>query len=269
MSSTPKTLLVAFIWGLSLFASFRYIESYILNKTSPTSLRYFSQLLMGKGFGFSPPVKYTGKLRPGVVGPTRPVPEHIMKPDYALDGIPKSSRSRPVNPWEIIPTSEENIKLMKIAGRHAREVLDAAIRAVKVGMTTDEIDAIVHEETIKRNCYPSPLNYNHFPKSCCTSLNEVICHGIPDSTVLHDGDIMNIDVTVYYQGVHGDCSETVLVGNDVDPAVKDLVRTTYESLEQAIKICKPNVNYNQIGEVIENIAKAKKCTSCKQFCGHG
>jgi hypothetical protein len=93
--------------------------------------------------------------------------------------------------WEIIVQKPEDIARMKIAGRIAREVLDEAVKFVKPGVTTDDIDRIVHEETVKRNAYPSPLNYNGFPKSCCTSINEVICHGIPDSTIVNEGDIIN------------------------------------------------------------------------------
>jgi len=157
---------------------------------------------------------------------------------------------------------------MRIAGRIAREVLDEAVRFVKPGVTTDDIDRIVHEETVKRNAYPSPLNYNGFPKSCCTSINEVICHGIPDSTIVNEGDIINVDVTIYYDGVHGDCSETVLVGK-VDPKIKDLVITTYTAWKAAIAHCKPGVKYNEIGGIIEDIVTAKGYTTVKEFCGHG
>lgn len=172
------------------------------------------------------------------------------------------------NPWDIKPQTPEDIMRMRIAGRMAREVLDAAVQVVKPGITTDFIDNVVHEETIKRKAYPSPLNYHNFPKSCCTSVNEVICHGIPDSTVLQDGDIINIDVTLYYDGVHGDCSETVLVGN-VSDQMKDLVITTYEAWKAAINYCKPGMPYSGIGGVIEEIVSKKKYTSVKEFCGHG
>lgn len=181
---------------------------------------------------------------------------------------------------------------MRVAGKHAREVLDAAIRMVRVGITTEDIDKLVFAETIARNCYPSPLNYSKYPKSCCTSLNEVICHGIPDSTVLKNGDILNIDVTVFHDGVHGDCSETVFVG-EPDAKARDLVITTYEAWRAAIDICKPGkchtlilfnhspiftqfsvlccagVPYNEIGAVIEDIIKPKGYSSAEEFCGHG
>lgn len=194
-------------------------------------------MLMARGFGASPRFKYSGKLRPGTQTPKSVVPQHIQRPDYASDGVPKQTKP-PSPPWVITAQSDETIQKMRVAGRFAREVLDEAIRMVKPGITTDTIDKLVHSETIKRNAYPSPLNYGLFPKSCCTSINEVICHGIPDSTVLQDGDIINIDVTVYYDGVHGDCSETVFVGNVNDEA-RDLVKTTYDAWQAAIAICKP------------------------------
>jgi methionyl aminopeptidase len=187
--------------------------------------------LVGNDFNFS------GKVRPGVQSPKSIVPDHIAKPDYAADGIPQNAK-RPGNLMNIPVHTDEDIARMRVAGRLAREVLDAAVQMVKVGVTTDEIDKLVHEETIKRNCYPSPLNYHGYPKSCCTSINEIICHGIPDSTVLQNGDIVNVDVTVFHDGVHGDCSETVFVG-EVDAKTADLVKTTYESLQAAIAVCKP------------------------------
>ena len=135
--------------------------------------------------GFSKPVssfKYTGSTIKGVVGPPLIVPASIARPDYASDGKPRNSHKR--LPWEVTPQTPEDIVRMRKAGRIAREVLDEAVRAAKPGMTTSDIDRIVHEATISRNSYPSPLNYHGYPKSCCTSVNEIICHGIPDSTVL-------------------------------------------------------------------------------------
>eukprot|EP01035_Chromulina_nebulosa_P025365 gene25365-33107_t len=224
----------------------------------------------GKGFGSSKSTTksfpYTGSLRPGKLSPPRQVPDSILKPDYAKDGIPKLTQRG--LPWDITTQTNEDIQRMRVAGRIAREVLDEAVRSVKIGITTDEIDRIVHEATLSRNSYPSPLNYHKFPKSCCTSINEVICHGFPDSTILQDGDIINIDVTIYHDGVHGDCSETVLVGNVRDD-VKDLVITTYNAWKAAIAICKPGVKYSEIGGVIEDVIAPKRYTSVKEFCGHG
>jgi len=223
---------------------------------------------MNKGFGKPAPssFKYVGKLKPGIRGPKRMVDPSIMRPDYAEAGKPIAKDRG--QQWEIIVQKPEDIERMRKAGRIAREVLDAAVRFVKPGITTDDIDRLVHEETVKRNAYPSPLNYNGFPKSCCTSINEVICHGIPDSTIVNDGDIINVDVTIYHDGVHGDCSETILVGN-VDPKLKDLVITTYTAWKAAIDHCKPGVKYNEIGGIIEDIVTAKGYTTVKEFCGHG
>jgi methionyl aminopeptidase len=209
---------------------------------------------------------YTGPLRPGIQSPMREVPEHIARPDYARDGKPRGTV--PKFPWNINVNSPEDIEKMRVAGRLAREVLDIAGRAVSPGMTTDDIDFIVHEATIARNAYPSPLNYHRFPKSCCTSINEIVCHGIPDSTVLVDGDIINIDITLFYDGFHGDCSEMFLVG-EVDEKGKQLVRTTYECMDKAIEYCRPDVPVNKIGGLIEEHATQAGFNVVRNFCGHG
>ena len=148
-------------------------------------------------------------------------------------------------------------------------MLDAAGRLVAPGVTTDAIDAVVTEESIKRGAYPSPLNYHGFPKSCCTSVNEVLCHGIPDSSVLQDGDIINIDITCYYGGYHGDCSETFLVG-EVDEAGKQLVKVTHDCWQAAIDYCRPGQPFNGIGAIIEDFVKPYGYSSVGEpFCGHG
>ena len=224
-------------------------------------------LFMGKGFGSAAPkFKYTGSLISGKQTPKREVPAGIMVPDYAHDGKPKLRKDG--MPWDVEPQTPEDIERMRVSGRIAREVLDEAIRCVRPGMTTDEIDAVVHTETLKRDSYPSPLNYHGFPKSCCTSINEIICHGIPDSTIVPDGCIMNIDVTIFHDGVHGDCSETVLVG-DVSPEMRDLVVTTYEAWMAAIDFCGPGKKYSDIGGVIQSVIDPKGYSSVKEFCGHG
>ena len=223
--------------------------------------------MMGGGFGSSvESFPYTGTTRPGKQTPTRKIPGTIQKPDYANDGTPKAKG--PLLPWQIEVKNEADIQAMRAAGRVAREVLDAAGRAVAVGVTTDSIDALVHEETISRGAYPSPLNYHGFPKSCCTSVNEVICHGIPDSSVLKDGDIVNIDVTCYYNGYHGDCSETFLVGN-VDEKGKQLVKVTYDCWQAAIDYCKPGALYKGIGSIIEDAITPHGYSTVAHFCGHG
>jgi len=142
---------------------------------------------MGGGFGAAArdTFKYSGKVRPGKQSPKRSVPKSISKPDYWKDGQPKARG--PMLPWQIQKKSEADIEGMRAAGRIAREVLDLAGAAVAPGVTTEAIDALVHEAAVSRGAYPSPLNYHGFPKSCCTSVNEVICHGIPDSSKLRDG----------------------------------------------------------------------------------
>ena len=130
--------------------------------------------------------------------------------------------------------SKKDIEGIRYACELGREVLDIATSMVKVGITTEEIDIAVHNACIERECYPSPLNYRHFPKACCTSINEVICHGIPDCRQLKDGDIVNIDITVYKNGYHGDLNETVCVGN-VDNIYKRLIKVTHDGMMNSIQ----------------------------------
>jgi methionyl aminopeptidase len=139
---------------------------------------------------------------------------------------------------------------------------------VRPGITTDEIDVFVHEATVERGAYPSPLNYHGYPKSVCTSVNEVICHGIPDSRALQDGDIVNLDVTCYVGGVHGDTNATFLVGN-VDPASRDLVKVTEECMWYGIEAVRPGRPLSDIGRAIEQHAKKHKLGVVRAFIGHG
>lgn len=210
---------------------------------------------------------WTGPLRPYPISPRRLVPENIICPDWAADGLPKIEQSSDLQNRVEIKTPEQ-IEKMRETCRVAREVLDAAARAIRPGVTTDEIDDIVHKATIAAGGYPSPLNYYFFPKSCCTSVNEIICHGIPDSRRLEEGDIVNVDVTVYLNGYHGDLNETFFVGK-VDEASEQLVRCTYECLEKAIAIVKPGVRYREIGEVINRHACLSGLSVVKSYCGHG
>ncbi|KAA8494274.1 Methionine aminopeptidase 1A [Porphyridium purpureum] len=224
-------------------------------------------LAMALGFGKTKKFRYAGKLQPGVQSPRREVPEQIARPDYAADGRPKHT-PRAV-PWDIEVKSAAEIQGMREAARVARHVLDVAGKAVRPGITTDEIDRIVHEETLRLGAYPSPLNYSGFPKSVCTSINEVICHGIPDSTVLQDGDILNVDVTCYYKGFHGDLSEMFLVGDSVDEVGKQLVKVTYECLDMAIEGIRPGMPYSDIGGIIQDHAEKHGFSVVRDFCGHG
>jgi len=146
--------------------------------------------------------------------------------------------------------------------------LEVAGKVAKPGVTTDEIDRVVHEKCIELGCYPSPLNYRLFPKSVCTSVNEVVCHGIPDSRELEDGDICNVDVTVFVDGVHGDVNETYLIGNVADEQ-RHLVTTAYECLQIGIKAVRPGQLYREIGNLINKHATQNSCSVVKTYCGHG
>ncbi|XP_027905477.1 methionine aminopeptidase 1A-like isoform X1 [Vigna unguiculata] len=210
---------------------------------------------------------WTGSLRPSPISSKRIVPDHIDKPDWADDGIPKIEPNS-VLQYTVEVKTPDQIERMRETCHIAREVLDAAARIIQPGVTTDEIDRVVHEATIAAGGYPSPLNYNFFPKSCCTSVNEVICHGIPDARKLEDGDIVNVDVSVYYKGVHADLNETYFVGN-VNEESCQLVKCTYECLEKAISIVKPGVRFREIGEVISRHASMSGFSVARSYCGHG
>lgn len=141
-------------------------------------------------------------------------------------------------------------------------------KAVAVGVTTEEIDRIVHEYIIDNDAYPSPLNYHGFPRSCCTSVNEVICHGIPDTRPLQDGDLINLDVSVYKNGFHADMNETYLVGNFSESSRK-LVEVTYNSLMKAIEYCHPGGMYREVGNIISGYAEPLGYSVVRSYCGHG
>jgi methionyl aminopeptidase len=185
----------------------------------------------------------TDHIRPGQVSPTRPVPPEIPRPPYAESGV----AVRRAEPHVRTP---EVIERMRRAGRAAGEILQTVGAAVAPGVTTDELDALCHEECIRRGGYPSPLNYGAFPKSLCTSVNEVICHGIPDDRALIDGDIVNLDVTIFLDGVHGDTNATFPVGT-IDQASADLIRVTRECLDLGIAAVKPGRQIREIGRAIQ------------------
>ncbi|KAK5097521.1 Methionine aminopeptidase 1 [Lithohypha guttulata] len=160
---------------------------------------------------------------------------------------------------------------MRKSCKLAREVLDIVGAAVKPGVTTDKLDEICHNACIERNSYPSPLNYNSFPKSICTSVNEVICHGIPDQRPLEDGDIVNLDVSLWFEGYHSDLNETYYVGEKArtNPDLVRLVETTRQCLDLAIAHAKPGVAFKEFGDVIEKHAKSQGLGVVKTYCGHG
>jgi methionyl aminopeptidase len=197
----------------------------------------------------------------GLQSPTRRVPPEIPRPPYAVTGDPGPSVS------SVTRTTEE-IEAMRRTGAAAAEILLRAGELIRPGLTTDEIDRVVHDLSIEAGGYPSPLGYRGYPKSVCTSVNEVICHGIPDSRPLADGDIINIDVTLYRDGVHGDTSATFLVG-DVDAASVQLVEVTLESLNLAIDAVSPGGPVRDIGEAIERHATKHRLGVVREFIGHG
>jgi len=224
--------------------------------------------IVTKSANFVPPqYDYTGRLRPHYVTPMRLVPKEIPRPEYAVTGKPLSEmKNRGKNNIHI--HTEEEIKGVREACQLGRKMLDLAHRMIRVGITTEEIDKAVHEATIKAGAYPSPLNYHNFPKSCCTSVNEVICHGIPDTRPLEDGDIVNVDITVYYKGYHGDLNETFCVGN-VDEKYKKLIQSTYNSLELAMDEVKPGAMFRDFGKLISKYVKKSGFSVVRSYCGHG
>jgi methionyl aminopeptidase len=200
-------------------------------------------------------------LVPGTPTPIRTVPAHIPRPEYVGKKAPAANRDSDVQPPEVI-------EAMRIASRIAAQALQVGGEAVKPGVTTDEVDRVVHDFLVDHDAYPSTLGYRGFPKSCCTSLNEVICHGIPDTTVINDGDIVNIDVTAFIGGVHGDCNATFLAGN-VSEEDRLLVERTHEATMRAIKAVKPGRELNVVGRVIESYAKRFGYGVVRDFTGHG
>jgi len=200
-------------------------------------------------------------LKPGRPTPIRPVPASIPRPEYVGRDRPEPSSDPWVQPAEII-------EKMRVAGRLAARAMLEGSKLVRQGVTTDAVDAAVHAYLCDHGAYPSTLGYKHFPKSCCTSPNEVICHGIPDTTVIQDGDIVNIDVTAYLDGVHGDTNATYLAG-DVSEENRLLVQRTEEALRRAVKAVAPGRQLNVIGRVIESYAKRFGYGVVRDYTGHG
>ncbi|XP_030377343.1 methionine aminopeptidase 1D, mitochondrial [Scaptodrosophila lebanonensis] len=200
----------------------------------------------------------------GKVSPEREVPDNIEKPPYyyQINSVPGNT----LGSTEI--KNAQQIQFMRGSGKLAAQILRYCGELVKVGRSTDEIDGIAHERIIAAGAYPSPLRYAGFPKSICTSVNNVACHGVPDDRPLADGDIINIDVTVYLNGYHGDCSKTFLVGN-VDERGRFLVDSTRECLNMCVALCGPGVPFNHIGRFIERYCKERNLESIAAFIGHG
>lgn len=200
-------------------------------------------------------------LVPGVVSPRRDVPAHITRPEYVDQPMPSTY----IGSWV---QDADTVERMRIAGQLAARAMREVASHIAPGVTTDELDRIGHEYLCDHGAYPSTLGYRHYPKSLCTSINEVICHGIPDSTVLEDGDIINIDITAYIGGVHGDTDATYLCGN-VDEESRLLVERTEESLRRGIAAVKPGRPISVIGRVIESYANRFGYGVVRDFTGHG
>jgi methionyl aminopeptidase len=202
-----------------------------------------------------------GTLTPGTVSPQRPVPPGIARPEYVGRAAPAPFTGSEVKTAEVI-------EKIRTAGRIAAQAIVEVGRHAKPGVTTDLLDRIGHEFILDHGAYPSTLGYRGFPKSLCSSLNEVICHGIPDSTELRDGDILNIDITAYKDGVHGDTNHTFCIG-DVDEESRLLVERTRESLARAIRAVAPGREINVIGRTIQSYAKRFGYGVVRDFTGHG
>ncbi|HEY5181923.1 MAG TPA: type I methionyl aminopeptidase [Dermatophilaceae bacterium] len=206
------------------------------------------------------PITYAS-VAPGAVSGRRAVPASIARPEYVDRPAPAKFTGPEVK-------DAETVEKMRIAGRIASQAMESAATAIAPGVTTDELDRIAHEFMLDHGAYPSTLGYRHFPKSICTSINEVICHGIPDDRPLEDGDIVNIDITAFIGGVHGDTDATYLCGN-VDEESRLLVERTYEAMMRGIKAAVPGREINIIGRVIESYAKRFGYGVVRDFTGHG
>ena len=202
-----------------------------------------------------------GTLKPGTLSPKLSVPAHIDRPEYMFHSGP-----------EVVTASDiktpETVEKIRRAGRIAAQAMEAAAGAIAPGVTTDALDNIAHEYLCDHGAYPSCLGYMGFPKSICTSINEVICHGIPDSTVLNEGDIINLDVTAYIDGVHGDTNATYGVGQ-IDEESALLIERTRNSMMRAIKAVRPGREVNVLGRVIESYAKRFNYGVVRDYTGHG
>jgi methionyl aminopeptidase len=204
-------------------------------------------------------------VRPGQVSEPRPVPVTVTAPPYIrTGGVPLTRVLDPV-------VAPDDVARFAAAGAAARRVLDLVAAAVAPGVTTDHLDAICHQAYLDEGGYPSTLGYRGYRKSLCTSVNEVVAHGIPDDRPLEEGDIVNCDVTIYLQGMHGDCSRTVFVGgaDAVPERTRQLVATTHEALQAGIAAVRPGGRVRDIGRAIEGVARPAGFGIVKELVGHG
>ncbi|OMJ22786.1 Methionine aminopeptidase 1D, chloroplastic/mitochondrial [Smittium culicis] len=244
-----------------------------LNDLYPSQARYYpgrstSQLKHTPSFGSFERI-IPASLKNSKPSPKAPdfhkVPKHIIRPTYAQSGQPENF----ILQIPIIDLNDAHtLSKIRNASKLAANTLKFAQSLIAPGITTNQIDSQIHDYIIKHNAYPSPLNYYGYPKSVCTSINNIIAHGIPDNRKLLDGDIINIDITVYLDGFHGDNSATFLVGS-VDKPGQDLVNHTKHALDLAINLCKPNVHFYQIGNAIHEYSSTHGYSSVEDFSGHG
>ncbi|TDL30047.1 methionyl aminopeptidase [Rickenella mellea] len=214
-----------------------------------------------------PPVWGTSHIIP------RGVPPRISRPQYVNKTLSLGQNDEGVHddPYDgdgRIRLGSQEEKRLRNAAKLARLTLSRAYELAKAGVTTNSIDAELHKFIIEHNAYPSPLHYASFPRSCCTSVNNIIVHGIPDDRKLEDGDIVNIDVTVYLDGFHGDTSQTFLIGN-VDKQGTDLVQATNDAMWAGIRACGPGKPLKNIGRAISDVATERDYSVSTQFTGHG
>jgi len=207
------------------------------------------------------PKAETGELVPGRISPQRFVPASIVRPEYV--GKPSPAPHIGGDRYD-----SETVAKIRRASLIAAQALDWVLSSAKPGVTTDDLDSIGHEFLISQGAYPSTLGYRGFPKSLCSSLNEVICHGIPDDTVLADGDLVNIDISAYIDGVHGDTNGTVIVG-EAPEELSLLVERTREAMMRGIRVALPGRQVNIVGRAIEAYAKRFGYGVVREFTGHG
>lgn len=198
---------------------------------------------------------------PGVISKQLSVPRQIVRPEYVGKNSPAEWTGGHIK-------TPEQVEKIRAAGKLAAQAIELAGSSISAGVTTNDLDVIVHEFLVSNGAYPSTLGYRGFPKSCCTSVNEIICHGIPDDLVIQDGDIVNIDVTAYLDGYHGDSNKTFKVG-EVSEEVSHLVDRTKEALDRAIASVMPGRAINVIGRTIESFAKRFNYGVVRDFTGHG
>ncbi|KAJ1459331.1 peptidase M24, structural domain-containing protein [Pelagophyceae sp. CCMP2097] len=192
------------------------------------------------------------------------LPQHIPRPAYSQTGVVP-----PPLPWAIVHTDEVILRL-RHAAKVARKMLDLSLLLAEPGISTDEIDVQVHDAIAREGAYPAPLNYAGFPKSVCSSVNAVVCHGIPDAYVLQAGDIVSFDVSVFYGGVYGDnCGTVIVKGGPEDARGRLLVDVTQKAMDAAITTVYPGGCLTSVGTAISDLADEHKFGVVERYCGHG